>query len=292
MGAVVEGYQGFATMSIEAITPGYFRTLGIPLRSGREFSERDASGAAKPVVIDEAFAKRYFANRNPIGMHLAFGGPNTKTLDREIVGVAADVRPNVRRPAFSTVYFPYTQRDKPAALAFYVRATGSQDRLAAAIRQTMREADAGLPAPEVKPIELRIRESLYTSRLVAALSLAFGILAMSLAAIGLYGVIAYAVARRTGEIGIRMALGADRANILKLVGNECGKLLAAGLALGIAFAMAASQAITKLLYGLSPTDALTIGFSVLLLALVALPASLIPAIRASRLDPMKALREE
>ena len=120
----------------------------------------------------------------------------------------------------------------------------------------------------------------------------FGFLAASLASIGLYGVMAYIVARRRGEIGIRIALGADRAEVLKLIGGECGKLVLAGLVIGIGFALAASQAITKLLYGLSPTDPLTIGLSVLLLALVALPASLIPAIRASRLDPMKALREE
>jgi ABC-type antimicrobial peptide transport system permease subunit len=137
-----------------------------------------------------------------------------------------------------------------------------------------------------------IADSLVRERLMATLSGFFGFLAALLASIGLYGVMAYIVARRRNEIGIRMALGADRANVLKLIGSECGKLLAAGLLLGIGFALLASQAITKLLYGLSPTDPLTIGLSVLLIALVALPASLIPAIRASRLDPMKALREE
>src|SRR5260370_5694318 len=127
---------------------------------------------------------------------------------------------------------------------------------------------------------------------MATLSAFFGFLAAVLASIGLYGVMAYMVARRRGEIGIRIALGADRARVLKLIGNECGKLLLAGLLLGIGLAVVASQAITKLIYGLSPNDPLTIGLSVLLLALVALPASLIPAIRASRLDPMKTLREE
>jgi ABC-type antimicrobial peptide transport system permease subunit len=137
-----------------------------------------------------------------------------------------------------------------------------------------------------------ISDSLLRERLMATLSGFFGFLAALLAAIGLYGVMAYIVAQRRGEIGIRMALGADRSSVFKLIGNECGKLLAAGLLLGIGFSLAASQLITKLLYGLSPSDPLTIAMSVLLLALVALPASLIPAIRASRLDPMKALREE
>src|SRR6185295_18653140 len=125
-------------------------------------------------------------------------------------------------------------------------------------------------------------------RLMATLSGFFGFLAAVLASIGLYGGMAYIVARRRGEIGIRFALGASRTDVLKLIGNECGKLLIAGLVLGIGLAMAASQAVSKLLYGLSPNDPLTIGLSVLLLVLVALPASLIPAIRASRLDPMKA----
>jgi ABC-type antimicrobial peptide transport system permease subunit len=127
---------------------------------------------------------------------------------------------------------------------------------------------------------------------MATLSGFFGFLAAALASIGLYGVMAYLVARRRNEIGIRIALGADRANVLKLIGSECGKLLLAGLLLGIVLAIAASQAIAKLLYGLSPHDPATIGLSALLLALVALPASLIPAIRASRLDPMKALRDD
>ena len=137
-----------------------------------------------------------------------------------------------------------------------------------------------------------IADSLLRERLMATLSGFFGFLAALLASIGLYGVMAYIVARRRGEIGIRIALGAGRASVLKLIGSECAKLLLAGLLLGTGFALAASQAITKLLYGLSPTDPVTIVLSVLLLALVALRATLIPAIRASRLDPMQALREE
>jgi putative ABC transport system permease protein len=141
-------------------------------------------------------------------------------------------------------------------------------------------------------LHAEISNSLVRERLMATLSGFFGFLAALLASIGLYGVMAYIVARRRNEIGIRIALGADRANVLKLIGGECGKLLLAGLLLGMALAVGASQAIAKLLYGLSPNDPLTIVLSVLLLAVVALPASLIPAIRASRLDPMQALREE
>jgi predicted permease len=292
MGAAVEGYQGFATTTTaEAITPGYFRTLRIPLRAGREFNERDMSGA-KAVVIDGAFAKRYFANRNPIGMHLALGNPNAKVLDREIVGIAADVRTNVRRASFGTVYFPYTQRDQPASMAFYVRGTGSQDRLATAIRQTVREADAGLPVPEVKPIELKIRESLYTNRLVAALSLAFGILATSLAAIGLYGVIAYAVARRTGEIGVRMALGALPGDVIRMVLLDAAQMVAAGIVVGSVAAFALGRYVESQLYGIHAANAATYGIAACVLIVVAGVAAFVPARRAARIDPLSALRYE
>ena len=292
MGAAVEGYQGFATTRAQAITAGYFRILGIPLRAGLEFSERDASGTAKPVVIGEAFAKRYFADQNPIGMHLALGSPDAKVLDREIVGVAADVHPNVRRAAFGTVYFPYTQRDKPAALAFYVRATGSQDRLAAVIRQAMREADAGLPVPEVTRVELKIRESLYTNRLVEALSMAFGILAMSLAAIGLYGVIAYAVARRTGEIGVRMALGAVPADVIRMVLLDAVQMVGPGIAIGLVAAFALGRFVESQLFGIHAANAAIYGIAAGVLIAVAAVAAFAPARRASRIDPLSALRYE
>jgi ABC-type antimicrobial peptide transport system permease subunit len=225
-------------------------------------------------------------------MHLALGRPDAKLLDREIVGVAADVHPNVRRTAFSTVYFPYTQRDKPAALAIYVRATGSQDRLAAAIRQTVREADAGLPVPEVKPIELRIRESLYTNRLVAALSLAFGILAMCLAAIGLYGVIAYAVARRTGEIGVRMALGALPADVIRMVLLDAVRMVGAGILIGLVAAFALGRYVESQLFGIHAANAAIYAIAAGVLIAVAAVAAFAPARRASRIDPLSALRYE
>jgi len=158
-GVIVEGYhpdgKGFATSSLEAISPGYFHTLGIPLRAGREFNERDTAAAPKAVVVNEAFVKRYFASQNPLGRHVGIAGPKP-ALDREIVGIAADVRTNVRSPARGRIYFPYTQREKPARLAFYVRATGDETRLAAAVRRAVREADRGLPVPEITPVDVRI----------------------------------------------------------------------------------------------------------------------------------------
>lgn len=295
-GIQVEGYRpgekGFASSPLEAISPGYFRTLGIPLRAGREFNDRDTAAAPKAVVVDEAFVQRYFAGQNPIGRHVAFGGPKTTVLDREIVGIAADARDNVRRPVSSTIYFPYTQREKPARLAFYVRVTGDDTRLAAAIRRSVREADAGLPVPEIKPVELRISESLYTTRLVAGLSTAFGILATLLAAIGLYGVIAFAVARRTREIGVRMALGALPGDVVRMVLLDAGRMVAAGIVIGLAAAFVLSRYVESQLFGIQAADLVVYAGAAGTLAVVAAVAAFVPARRASRIDPVSALRYE
>jgi predicted permease len=295
-GIRVEGYHPDgnrpAGASLEAISPGYLRTLGIPLRAGREFNERDTPGAPKAVVVNESFVTRYFGGQNPMGRHVAMLGPKATAVDREIVGVAADVRTNVRRETGPTVYFPYTQRETPARLAFYVRVTGDDGRLAAAIRRAVREADAGLPVPEVKPVELRINESLYTTRLVAVLSTAFGILATLLAAIGLYGVIAYAVARRTGEIGVRMALGALPGDVVRMVLADAGRMVAAGIAIGLAAALVLSRYVESQLFGIQAADLAVYAGAAGALAAVAALAAFVPARRASRIDPVTALRHE
>jgi putative ABC transport system permease protein len=194
-------------------------------------------------------------------------------------------------PFSPTVFTAFDQMKPIAGTVILSRSPLAATAQAAAIKREM-AAISPTMAMAFATLHSDIADSLLRERLMATLSGFFGFLAALLASIGLYGVMAYIVARRRSEIGIRMALGADRTKVLKLIGNECGKLLLLGLALGVGFALIASQTITKLLYGLSPTDPLTIILSVLLLALVALPASLIPAIRASRLDPMKALREE
>ncbi|MGD0668479.1 MAG: ABC transporter permease [Bryobacteraceae bacterium] len=292
----VEGYHPggpeFVIATLEAISPGYFRALGIPLLAGREFNDRDTAAAPKAVVVNEAFVKRYFPSQNPIGRHLSFEGPGAKVLEREIVGIAADVHTNVRRKASSNVYFPYTQREQPARLVFYIRAGGDETRLAAAIRRTVREVDAGLPVPEIEPVEVRIRESLYTQRLVAILSSAFGILATLLAAIGLYGVIAFAVARRTGEIGLRMALGALPADVLRMVLLDAGRMAAVGIVIGLGAAFALSRYLESQLFGVKAADPYIYAGAALVLAVVAALAAFVPARRASRIDPISALRYE
>jgi len=277
------------------VTPGYFRTLHTPLLSGRDFDERDtALKFPKVAIVNQSFIKQFLNGADPIGKRIRIEtGPGEPEEIFEIVGVTKDAKyRRLSDPFNPTVFASLDQNDQP--LAGTVILSRSQVALASQLAAIKREMAAISPSMALNfyTLHSEIADSVLRERLMATLSGFFGFLAALLASIGLYGVMAYIVARRRGEIGIRIALGAGRANVLKLIGSECGKLLLAGLLLGIGFALAASQAITQLLYGLSPTDPLTIVLSVLLLALVALPASLIPAIRASRLDPMQALREE
>ncbi len=292
-GIRVEGYhpvgKDFASASLESVSPGYFRIFGIPLRAGREFDERDTQGAPKTVVVNEAFVKKYFNSQNPLGRHVSFGG---KALDREIAGVAANVRSDVRREVEPQIYFPYTQRDLPARMAFYVRVTGDGERAAWVIRKTVREADAGLPTPEIKSLDLRIRESLYTNRMVAALSAVFGGLATLLAAIGIYGVIAFAVARRTREIGLRMALGALPSSALWMVLADASRMVAPGIIIGIAGAFGLGRYIESQLFGIKSASFEVYAGAAGVLAAVAALAAYWPARRASRIDPITALRYE
>jgi putative ABC transport system permease protein len=285
---------GMFLSNFNGVSPGYFRTLGTPLLAGRDFNEHDTPNSPNVAIVNEAFIKKFLNGANPIGKRIRMEtGPGEPETIYEVVGITKDAKyVRLSDPFSSTVFVALDQAPKFGAGAVIL--SRSQVALAPQLAAIKREMAAISPSMSLNSYTLhsQIADSLLRERLMATLSGFFGFLAALLASIGLYGVMAYIVARRRGEIGIRMALGADRANVLRLVGSECGKLLLAGLLLGIGFALAASQAITKLLYGLSPTDPATIVLSVLLLALVALPASLIPAIRASRLDPMQALREE
>ena len=223
-----------------AVTPGFFAALGIPVRAGREFSERDGA-APKVVVVNEAFAKRYCRGRNPLGLHLMFGADSHPVLDREIVGVAGDSRPNSREPAREALYYPFTQWEEPDRLMFYVRSAGDAGGLGPSIRAAARSADVNVPLYDMHPITLRIEDSIYVERLLAMLSVAFGALATLLAALGIYGIVAFTVARRTAEIGLRMALGAQPGDMLRMVVLEAARLALAGIAVGSAAALALTK---------------------------------------------------
>jgi predicted permease len=290
-----EGSGGDLLLSnFSRITSGYFRTLGTPLLAGRDFNDHDSANAPKAAIVNESFIKKFLNGADPIGKSIRLeSGPGEPEAVYEVVGVTKDAKyVRLSDPFTPTVFLALDQAAEPDQGVEVL--SRSQVALNSQLMALKRELAAMNPAMGLNFYTLHsgIGDSLLGERLLATLSGFFGFLSALLASIGLYGVMSYIVARRRGEIGIRIALGADRSTVVKLIGRECGRLLGVGLAFGIVLALAASQAIAKLLYGLSPKDPATIAVSVLLLALVALPASLIPAIRASRLDPMKALRDE
>jgi len=276
---------------LNSVGPGFFATMGQPLLMGREFTEKDIAGAPKVAIINETMAKQYFGSANAIGRHI--GWRREQTTDIEIVGVVKDSKMStLRDAALRAVYTPYMQDDEISAMTVYVRARGSVSTMAAAVRQAAQRVDPNLPIFDMKTMTQTVDESLFVERMVAALSVAFGALATLLAAIGLYGVMSYSVARRTREIGIRMALGAERSSVVWLVLREVAAMVAIGVAIGAPAAIALSRVIQSQLFNLSSQDPLAIAAAAAVLAVVALAAGYLPARRATRVDPMLALRYE
>ncbi|HYO81648.1 MAG TPA: ABC transporter permease, partial [Bryobacteraceae bacterium] len=279
---------------MNALAPGYFKTMGVPLLEGRDFDSRDeGETTAKVAIVNRKFAKHFFGERTAVGRHLGFGvSPETK-LDIEIVGVVEDhlyegPREGVRRQ----VFVPLLQGKFPSSATFYVRGSLPPAAMYAALRQQVARLDANIPVYEVKNLETQLEETLATERLIAILSAAFGALATILAAIGLYGVMAFVVARRTKEIGLRMALGAPVGAVRWLVMREVLLLLGIGLALGAPMSWALSSYVSSQLFGVPPADWVSAGAALSLLTAVAVLAGFIPAVRASQVDPIMALRYE
>jgi len=277
--------------SVDGVGPRYFSTMGIPLISGREFREKDVQGAPRVAIINETMARRYWGDNSPIGRRMGFG--RRQATDIEIVGVVRDIRSQqLREEAPRFVYIPYRQDESLTQLTYYVRAAGDESSIASGIRQAVQRLDSNLPIFDLKTMEVQVGESLFVERMVAALSVAFGALATVLASIGLYGVMSYAVARRTREIGIRMALGAERRGVLWLVLKEVAGLAVVGVIGGLAGAFYLTRRVEAQLFGVAPNDPLTLAAAVIMLLLVALFAGLIPARRATSIDPVLALRAE
>ena len=278
---------------MQFISPDYFRTMNIPILTGRDFRMSDGRDAPKVCIVNEKFAKRYFKDGNALGRHIGMGGnPGTK-LDIEIVGVVRDTKYESMRDEIPVeVYQPYHQVNFVLGMMAYVRTARLPEQAFLSIRQVVNALDANLPVSDMKTLENQQAESLVTERLVATLSTGFGILATLLATIGLYGVMAYMVAQRTREIGIRMALGAASFNVLWLVMKEVLHLVAIGVAIGLPAAWALTRFAKSQLYGIQPNDALTIALATAGIALVAIFSGYIPARRATLVDPMRALRWE
>jgi predicted permease len=275
------------------VSTDYFKTLDVPILLGRDFRLTDGSGAPKVAIINERFARQYLGGTNAIGRHIGMGGdPGTK-LDIEIVGIVRDSKYETMRDEMPIeVFLPYVQLNFVNSMSVYVRTQRDPEQAFSAIRQVVNGLDSNVPMYRIKTLEQQLENSLVTERLVASLSSAFGLLATLLAAIGLYGVMSYAVARRTREIGIRMALGAEGGDVVWLVMKEVVVLVAAGIGVGLPLAWGLTKLVKTQLYGITPNDPMSIALATLGIAFVALMAGYLPALRATRVDPMRALRWE
>jgi len=280
---------------MNAVSPGYFQAMKIPLLEGRDFTRADE----KPLdddhpwrvcIVNKKFADHFFPGKSPIGRHVGQGtGPDAK-LNIEIIGVVADAlyegpRDGVHRQVFVPNY-------GNGGVTYYVRAQMASASIYNVIRSEVRNLDAGMPVYAMKSLETQLDETLLSDRLVALLSASFGMLATVLASVGLYGVMAFVVARRRKELGIRLALGAQRGDVIWLVMREVLLLLAIGLVVGIPAALGAGRFVSDQLYGIQPYDPTIAIATLLLLTTVSALAGLIPAHRASRIDPILALRYE
>ncbi len=273
---------------MNALAPNFFDAMELPLVLGRAFTERDDATAPKVAIVNQAFAKKYFGDENPIGRRVLVWTP----AGVEIVGVARDAKyTGLRAPVPPTIYRPALDlRDSTAHFA--VRASGDPAALFAGIRAAVREIDPALPVLNLRTQDEQLERNHSQERLFAKLSGFFGVLALALACVGLHGLMSYAVTRRTGEIGLRMALGALPAHVLGMILTESLAIVCLGVVLGLAGAWFASRLVATLLFGLSPTDPFTYALVACGLIAIALLAALLPARRASRVDPLVALRAE
>jgi predicted permease len=307
----VEGYQTKPGENIaafmNAVSPGYFAALGVPILAGRDFTVKDTDnfvhGEAPPgekpfkvprvVMINEKFAKKYFGKANPIGRHVGFGSdPGTKA-DMEVIGVIKDIKyESLRDEIPIQMFVPYLASPFTGEMTIYVRTSLDSNQLFSIVRAKARGIDPNLPMFGMRTTEQQIANSLITERLIASLSSVFGLLATLLAVIGLYGVMAFTVARRTREIGIRMALGAFSKDVIWMVMREVILLVGIGVAVGFAGALGLTRFVKSQLFGVESMDPITLLVATLGLAVVACLAGYVPALRASRVDPMLALRWE
>jgi predicted permease len=285
----IEGRADKNTVECQMLATGtnFFTTMKIPLLAGRSLSAADMTSAHPVAVVNRAFLQKFLDKREPLGLH--FGGDDPKDLQYEIVGVVGDTKyAGLRDEIGPTAFIPL----KEGEARFALRTALDPHSLVPAVRKTVGDLDNNLPIFDIKTQTERVERLLFNERLLARLAGLFGLLALILACIGLYSLLAYEVTRRTREIGIRSALGAQSRDVLRLIGADGLALVVCGAALGLAGALAVTTSLRKLLYGVTPSDPLTFLSVCLLLVAVGLAACYIPARRATRVDPMVALRYE
>ena len=303
LSVVIEGHQPGPGEDMQAyynlVSPGYWRAMGIPLLKGRDFDDRDrVDGGGDPqpwtvAIVNREFAQHFFGTQDPIGRHIGCcHGPDTRPSIRIVGVVENSLFAGPRAGVHRQVFLPYLESASPAPVTFYVRSSGSTATTFASIRPVMTKLDPSLPVYGLKTLENQLEETLSTERLIAFLSAVFGVLATLLAALGLYGVMAFVVVRRTSEIGLRMALGAKRAWVLWLVTREILTLLGTGLVVGVPGAYIMSRYVSSQLFGVTSADLRTTASAIAILGSMAIFSGLVPARRASSIDPITALRHE
>jgi predicted permease len=291
----VEGYRfrpdESESVGFNVIAPGYFATLGTPLLSGREFGERDADTSPKVAIVNESFARYFFGEESAPGRHVT-----SVNVTYEIVGVVRDAKyQNLRDGIIRTMYIPWMQREgeQPSSYSYLARVVaGDPMRLVPSLDRLVREADPALRVRTARTYATIVDQSIATERIMATLGGLFGVLALLVAALGMFGVLAFQVARRTNELGVRMALGASRRTMMGLVLRDVAVMVVAGVAIGAGVALMLTDLAGKILFGLTPTDPSVFVVAASVLAVAAVLAGWLPAVRASRVDPLVALRHE
>ena len=294
----VQGYTPAEGENMNAerpyVTPDYFATLKVPLLAGRAFTDADDATRSPVTIVNEALAKRFFGSpQNAIGHRLAHGGGDKVKYDIEIVGVVRDyIHRNVRGTVKMAVYQPAAQNTNPAGMTYYIRTWGAPQTAMAMTRQAVQQVDSKLVIDQLSTMDEEIDRNINDERMIAMLAVSFGVLATLLAAIGLYGVLAYATAQRTREIGVRMALGSNRAGIVVLVLKDVLKLAGISVAIAVPLTIATTRLLKTQLFGVSNADPVILILAAIMVAVVAVIAAALPARRAANVEPMRALRSE
>jgi len=279
--------------SLNAVGSGFFRSIGVPVLTGREFTDADAATAPKVAIVNQAFAKHFNLGPNPVGKRMAQGSSDTLPLDIEIIGLVRDMKYSNVKGTIPPVFFtPHRQARRMTTMYYYVRTGADPATMLRTMAGVVQRLDPMLPVEDLRTMPEQVRLETFEDRMISTLAASFALLATLLASIGLYGVLAYSVAQRTREIGVRMALGADAGEVRLLVLRQVGVMVAIGAVIGLAGAFGLAKAAQSMLYQMSGADPFVMTTSTVLLAIVALAAGFVPALRASRVDPIQALRYE